>query len=94
MRYESIARCFVLVMFLPLAAVFSMAPALARSADAHHRPFTLDDLFELEGIGRYYGGPFSFSPDGNALAFVRVRPQQLTKDFSMDFLWGAERSDV
>lgn len=94
MRYESTARWFVIVMFLPLAAVFSMAPALAQSADAHHRPFTLDDLFELEGIGRYYGGPFCFSPDGNALAFVRVRPQQLTKDFSMDFLWGAERSDV
>ena len=93
-RTKSTARPSMIPMFLVLVCAFLSSPGSAQTVDSHHRPFTIDDLFEIEGLGRYYGGPFSFSPDGNALAFVRVRPQRLTKDFSMDFLWGAERSDV
>jgi hypothetical protein len=26
------------------------------------RPFPIDDIFEIEGIGMFYGGPYSFSP--------------------------------
>ena len=36
------------------------------------RPFRLDDIFELEDVGRYYGGPWAFSPDGQSLAFTRI----------------------
>jgi dipeptidyl aminopeptidase/acylaminoacyl peptidase len=93
-RTKPTARPSMIAVFLFLVSVFLSSPAPAQTVDPHHRPFTIDDLFEIEGLGRYYGGPFSFSSDGNALAFVRVRPQRLTKDFSMDFLWGAERSDV
>jgi hypothetical protein len=34
------------------------------------RLLEVDDLFHLEQIGRYFGGAFSFSPDGKVLAYV------------------------
>jgi hypothetical protein len=34
------------------------------------RLLEVDDLFHLEQIGRYFGGAFSFSPEGKVLAYV------------------------
>jgi dipeptidyl aminopeptidase/acylaminoacyl peptidase len=93
-RVDLVARRFWVSTLLLFALACPMRRASAQGGDPHHRPLAIDDMFELEGMGRYYGGPYAFAPDGNALAFVRVRAQKYTKDFSMDYMWGAERSDV
>lgn len=57
------------------------------------RPFRIDDIFEIESLGRYYGGPYSFSPDGT-LAFARVRPKRELANHKWEYLWGNAGSDV
>jgi dipeptidyl aminopeptidase/acylaminoacyl peptidase len=59
----------------------------------HSRPFSVDDLFRLEKMGMYYGGPYSWSANG-ALAFTRVRPRETVANFKWDYLWGNEGGDV
>ncbi len=58
------------------------------------RKFQPDDLFRLEQIGRYFGGPFSFSPDGSMLAYVVQRGKETATLHKQDFLWGNDRADV
>ena len=58
------------------------------------RPLAIDDMFRLESIGRYYGGPYGFAPDGQSLAFTRVRPSQQLKNFKHEYLWGNAGADV
>jgi dipeptidyl aminopeptidase/acylaminoacyl peptidase len=54
----------------------------------------VDDLFELEDIGRYYGGPYDFAPDGGALAFTRVRAKKSWTNHKWEYLWGSNGADV
>ena len=58
------------------------------------RPFEVDDLFRLERLGWYYGGPFSFAPDGRTLAYVVERPKAMATDHKQEYLWGADRADI
>jgi len=64
--------------------------------DSAHRQraFAVNDLFELEDVGFYYGGPYSFSPDGKKLAFTRVRPKKTLANHKWEFLWGNAGGDV
>jgi dipeptidyl aminopeptidase/acylaminoacyl peptidase len=58
------------------------------------RPIKVDDLFEIEGIGMYYGGPYAFSPDGRAIAFTRRRAKKTLKNHKWEYLWGNAAGDV
>jgi len=58
------------------------------------RPFEVNDLFELEDVGRYFGGPYAFSSDGQKLAFTRVRPKKTLANYKWEFLWGNAGGDV
>lgn len=68
------------------------APPSATAAPAQ-RKLQIDDMFRLEEIGRYYGGPYSFAPDG-ALAFTRTRPKAESLNHKYEYLWGNSDSDV
>ncbi|WJI16110.1 prolyl oligopeptidase family serine peptidase [Pseudoxanthomonas winnipegensis] len=75
-----------------LAALFP--PDLpARTKDDGGRPFRIDDIFEIEDVGRYYGGPYAFARDGT-LAFTRVRPKRELANHKWEYLWGNAGSDV
>ncbi len=54
----------------------------------------VEDLFRLQQIGRYYGGAYSFSPDGKTIAYVLQRAKATTKNHKQDFLWGNDRADI
>jgi acetyl esterase/lipase len=54
----------------------------------------IEDLFHLEQIGRYFGGAFSFSPDGKTLAYVVQRAKATTKNHKQDFLGDNDRADI
>ncbi len=54
----------------------------------------VEDLFQLEQIGRYYGGAYSFAPDGKRLAYVVQRSKTTTKNHKQDFLWNNDRADI
>lgn len=54
------------------------------------RLFEVDDLFEVEGVGRYYGGPYAFSADEQRLAYTRVRPKKTLSNFKWEYLWESE----
>lgn len=69
------------------------SPVLAGDAP-QRRALNVNDLFEMEGIGHGYGGPFAFSPDGRSLAFTRLRPRKTLADHQMEFLIGNDRGDV
>lgn len=58
------------------------------------RPAKVADAYKIEGLGRYYGGPVSYSPDTGKIAITRVRPAAMRKDFSVDFLLGNDIGDV
>ncbi|HEY3929109.1 MAG TPA: prolyl oligopeptidase family serine peptidase [Candidatus Koribacter sp.] len=64
------------------------------AAPAKQRPFEVNDLFELESVGMYFGGPYSFSPDGKQLAFTRVRAKKYLANYKWEYLWGNAGSDV
>ena len=84
-------RIAVLSAAVGLAAVLAAGAALAADAP---RPFRLDDIFELEDVGRYYGGPWAFAPDGRALAFTRVRAKKTLTNHKWEYLWGNAGADV
>lgn len=71
----------------------SEAQAPEKLRGASQRPFTLDDLDRIEYLGEY-NSPFTFSPDGKELAFVRVRPVTSTRLWPQNYLFGGERSDI
>ncbi|WP_319421116.1 S9 family peptidase [Pleurocapsa sp. FMAR1] len=58
------------------------------------RLLLIEDLFNLEQIGRYYGGAYSFSPDGKTLAYVVQRAKATTKNHKQDFLHDNDRADI
>jgi dipeptidyl aminopeptidase/acylaminoacyl peptidase len=65
-----------------------------QSQPTTQRPFRVDDLFELEQMGEDYGGPFVFSPDGESLAVVRIRPSKTLANYTWEFLWRNAGADV
>ncbi|HEY7114328.1 MAG TPA: prolyl oligopeptidase family serine peptidase [Thermoanaerobaculia bacterium] len=78
--------------FLIAAAFLAISP----DASAPHaaRPLKVDDLFEIEGLGMYYGGPYAFAPDAKALAFTRKRAKKTLKNHKWEYLWGNAAGDV
>jgi dipeptidyl aminopeptidase/acylaminoacyl peptidase len=58
------------------------------------RKLEVDDLFRLQQLGRYFGGPFGFSPDGKTLAYVLQRPKATASLHKQDFLFGNDRADI
>lgn len=79
---------------LVLAAALACAGCPARAESRSPRPLKIDDIFEIEGIGMYYGGPYAFSPDGRAVAFTRLRAKKTLKNFKWEYLWGNAAADV
>jgi dipeptidyl aminopeptidase/acylaminoacyl peptidase len=84
----------------PKLALFEVGILLIAQLSVHsnaqtksQRPVTLDDLFNLQQVARYSGGPFDFSLDGTQLAFAIQRPLQGSKRF-MDGLNYSDRADV
>src|SRR5436305_12935694 len=61
---------------------------------ARMRTLEVDDLFRIEQIGRYYGGPFSFPPDGQTLAYVLQRPKETVTLHTQRPLAGNDRADL
>ena len=79
--------------------VLCLAPLSGSAAGQHtstsqQRPFEVNDLFELESVGQYFGGPYSFSSDGQKLAFTRVRAKKTLANYKWEYLWGNAGGDV
>src|SRR5260221_671556 len=77
-------------------AIFLVASAFAADVKPvpSQRAFRVDDLFEMEDVGHYFGGPYSFSADGKKLAFTRIRPKKTLGNFKWEYLWGNAGGDV
>lgn len=82
--------------WLPLAILllFTVCTLAQGAPTGNQRPFEVNDLFELEDVGRYFGGPYSFSPDGKEFAFSRVRAKKHLANYKWEYLWGNAGSDV
>jgi dipeptidyl aminopeptidase/acylaminoacyl peptidase len=70
------------------------AVAASGAASGDGRPLRIADLFALEGIGYGYGGPFAVAPDGDAVAFTRLRAKRTLANHQLEHLLGNERGDV
>jgi dipeptidyl aminopeptidase/acylaminoacyl peptidase len=68
--------------------------ALSAEPSGNRRPFEVNDLFELEDLGQFYGGPYAYSADGRRLAYTRIRPKKTLANFTWEFLWGNAGADV
>lgn len=66
----------------------------SQERSAQPRPIKLDDLYNLYELSHYWGGPASFSPDGQELAFVVLRPRRTGTPFNTLCLLGNDRADV
>ena len=81
-----------------IAALAIFFSAVSFAADAKpvpaQRAFRVNDLFEMEDVGHYFGGPYSFSADGQKLAFTRVRAKKTLGNFKWEYLWGNAGGDV
>ena len=78
-----------------LAAIAALSAGVASAQQpASQRLFTVNDLFEIEGIGRYYGGPYTFSSDEQRFAFTRIRAKKSLSNFKWEFLWWNAGADV
>jgi dipeptidyl aminopeptidase/acylaminoacyl peptidase len=86
-------RRLVLGCLIVLGAFVASSPTPSAQAPTTRRAFTVDDIFELEGVGRYYGGPYAFSPDGSRLAITRLRPKRTNPDQTW-FIWDNATADV
>lgn len=75
-------------------AALLWASAVSAQQPGDQRLFRVDDLFELEGVGRYYGGPYAFSQDEQRLAFTRIRPKKTLANFKWEYLWSNAGADV
>ena len=77
-------------------AMFFVASAFAADVKPvpSQRAFRVDDLFEMEDVGHYFGGPYSFSADGKKLAFTRIRAKKTLGNFKWEYLWGNAGGDV
>lgn len=84
--------CGIAMLLLCIATLAAQDLAAATKSN-DGRSFRIDDIFELESLGRYYGGPYSFSIDGT-LAFARVRPTRELTNHKWEYLWGNAGSDV
>ena len=91
-RYGSFRPVTSVIAGVALAVLAHSTTATAQ-APASQRAFSVDDLFELEGVGRYYGGPYAFSPDGRRLAITRMRPKATNPDQTW-FIWDNATADV
>src|ERR1700722_1519834 len=82
--------------YLPIEAVAMISATIAcgQSQPTTQRSFRVDDLFVLEKIGEDYGGPYVFSPDGESLAVVRIRPSKTLANYTWEFLWRNAGADV
>lgn len=94
MKKNTIPRsCPLILMIAALLSTLPLAHAVHAQPNQPRRAFDVNDLFELEDMGRYYGGPYAFSSDGQKLAFTRVRPKKTLANDKGDF-WGGARGDV
>lgn len=81
---------FLLIISL-LTPAFGEGP---QSSPLKQRPFQVEDLFELEDIGHYFGGPWAFSPDSHMFAFTRVRAKKSLGNYKWEYLWANAGGDV
>jgi dipeptidyl aminopeptidase/acylaminoacyl peptidase len=58
------------------------------------RPLEVRDLFRLEDLGRYFGPAVTFSSDGRAIAFTRVRAVNTMANVSRALLSRNDAADV
>lgn len=82
-----------------LGVVLCLAPIPVSAAGqqnppAQQRPFEVNDLFEVESVGQYFGGPYAFSSDGQKLALTRVRAKKTLANYKWEYLWGNAGGDV
>lgn len=87
-----IFRHIMLTMVLVLTNL-SVANAMALQPLDDSRFLSVDDIFELESQGGYYGGPYTFAGNG-MLAFTRARPKRDLANHKLEYLWGNAGSDV
>ncbi len=80
----------VLIWLLVLAVVIPQEPQAHVSG---RRKLQINDVLNLQQIGRAFGGPIAFSPNGLSLALV-IQRHQLTQNFSAWSLLGNDRSDI
>ena len=79
-----------------LAAIAAALIGAAASGTAlsAQRPIEIADVFRVESLGRYFGGPLAVAPDGDRMAFARARPKVTAANFKNDFLWDMDNADV
>src|SRR6476469_5948420 len=58
------------------------------------RTLTVDDLFQLEQLGRNFGPTFAVSPAGDAIAFVLQRAKAQAVQHKYVRLRGNDRADI
>ncbi len=87
----SLRRCRHLIAWISCIVLAWLPTAHAGAPEL--RAFMLDDLFQLEGIGEAFGGPYSFSQRGS-LAFVRLRPRSSVADYRWEWLAGNAAADI
>lgn len=80
----------LIVSWLSISAAFSQQAEKPGTL----RPLTADDLARMEQVGASYYSPRSFSPDGQWLAYVLVRPKATATNMQQVGLLGGDRSDV
>src|SRR5712692_10249286 len=93
MRYCRMKPRAEVILVLALLTLFG-ASSTRSSSTPNQRPFKVHDLFELEGVGRYFGGPYAFSADGKKLAITRVRPKRTLANHKWEFLWDNAGGDI
>jgi len=90
MRSSSLQKLSLLLMLCLLA----FRPSTISYAQQSQRPFAVDDLFEIEGVGHQFGGPYAFSSDGKQLAYTRVRGKKSLANHKWEWLLDNAGGDV
>src|SRR4029079_7881757 len=80
--------------FTRRGALLVLAACISTTAYSQQRPFQVSDLFEIEEMGWYYGGPYAFSTDGTKLAFTRIRAKKDLANHKWEYLWHNAGGDV